>query len=189
MKQKKTNEEEVNLNMDNIKRFMLEKALERNAGNRKNAAHDLGISERTLYRRIKDMHIDESKIVDKKTVIDLNRKLVSSLDGRCFINMCSPERMEGFCFTKTSTGIDTLYIGCDNHWGYSHLYHDNYGSFRPANIFCGKEIQMVTGGSPDVREIEKEKFVEMSKVIVERITIYRQRDEEFEKVREKFYND
>ena len=32
---------------------MVEKALERNNGNRKKAAKELGISDRTLYRRIK----------------------------------------------------------------------------------------------------------------------------------------
>ena len=32
---------------------MIERALERNNGNRKKAAEELGISDRTLYRRIK----------------------------------------------------------------------------------------------------------------------------------------
>ncbi len=41
------------LNMENMERQMIEKALERNNGNRKKAAAELGISDRTLYRRIK----------------------------------------------------------------------------------------------------------------------------------------
>jgi len=41
------------LNLDNLGRQMLEKALERNGGNRKKAAQELGISDRTLYRRLK----------------------------------------------------------------------------------------------------------------------------------------
>ena len=42
-----------NLNLNDISRQMLEKALERNGGNRKKAAKELGISDRTLYRRLK----------------------------------------------------------------------------------------------------------------------------------------
>ena len=41
------------LNLENLGRQMIEKALERNGGNRKKAAQELGISDRTLYRRIK----------------------------------------------------------------------------------------------------------------------------------------
>ncbi len=45
--------EQENLNLNDIGRQMLEKALERNNGNRKKAAQELGISDRTLYRRLK----------------------------------------------------------------------------------------------------------------------------------------
>lgn len=41
------------LNLNNLGKQMVEKALERNNGNRKKAAKELGISDRTLYRRIK----------------------------------------------------------------------------------------------------------------------------------------
>jgi len=47
------------LNLENIGRQMLEKALERNGGNRKKAAQELGISDRTLYRRIKQYGLDK----------------------------------------------------------------------------------------------------------------------------------
>ncbi|MGN1262730.1 MAG: sigma-54 interaction domain-containing protein [Prevotella sp.] len=45
--------EPESLNLNDLSRQMLEKALERNGGNRKKAALELGISDRTLYRRIK----------------------------------------------------------------------------------------------------------------------------------------
>jgi len=50
--------EPENLNLSNIERQMLEKALERNGGNRKKAAQELGISDRTLYRRIKQYGLE-----------------------------------------------------------------------------------------------------------------------------------
>ena len=46
--------EPENLNLNDLSRVMLEKALERNNGNRKKTAEDLGISTRTLYRRLKE---------------------------------------------------------------------------------------------------------------------------------------
>lgn len=48
------------LNLNDIGRQMVEKALERNNGNRKKAAQELGISDRTLYRRIKQYGLDKN---------------------------------------------------------------------------------------------------------------------------------
>ena len=45
--------EQESLNLDKMEKQMLEKALERNDGNRKRAGLELGISDRTLYRRLK----------------------------------------------------------------------------------------------------------------------------------------
>ena len=45
--------EQENLNLNDLSRQMLVKALERNNGNRSKAAQELGISDRTLYRRLK----------------------------------------------------------------------------------------------------------------------------------------
>ena len=47
------------LNLSDIGRQAIEKALERNGGNRKKAAQELGISDRTLYRRIKQYGLDK----------------------------------------------------------------------------------------------------------------------------------
>lgn len=47
------------LNLSDLGRQMVEKALERNGGNRKKAAKELGISDRTLYRRIKQYGLDK----------------------------------------------------------------------------------------------------------------------------------
>lgn len=63
--------EEINepetLNLNDLGRQMLEKALERNNGNRKKAAQELGISDRTLYRRLKQYGLngDEEEEKDK----------------------------------------------------------------------------------------------------------------------------
>lgn len=50
--------EPESLNLEDVGRQMVEKALERNGGNRKKAARELGISDRTLYRRIKQYGLD-----------------------------------------------------------------------------------------------------------------------------------
>ena len=48
-----------NLNVNDWSRQALEKALQRNGGNRKKAALELGISDRTLYRRLKQYGLDK----------------------------------------------------------------------------------------------------------------------------------
>ena len=50
---------EESLSLDDWERQMIIKALEKNHGRRKNAARDLNISERTLYRKIKEYGLDK----------------------------------------------------------------------------------------------------------------------------------
>lgn len=62
--------EEINepesLNLSDLGRQMIEKALERNNGNRKKAAQELGISDRTLYRRIKQYGLGSNEEEEDK---------------------------------------------------------------------------------------------------------------------------
>ncbi len=51
--------EQESLNFNDWSRQAVEKALERNGGNRKKAAQELGISDRTLYRRLKQYGLDK----------------------------------------------------------------------------------------------------------------------------------
>ena len=55
--------EPESLNLNDLGRLMVEKALERNDGNRKKAAKELGISDRTLYRRIKQYELEKKSFV------------------------------------------------------------------------------------------------------------------------------
>ena len=50
--------EEATLSLDEVEKEMIRKALDRHHGKRKNAAKDLNISERTLYRKIKEYGLD-----------------------------------------------------------------------------------------------------------------------------------
>ena len=47
------------LNLEDVGKQTVQRALDRNGGNRKKAAKDLGISDRTLYRRIRQYGIDK----------------------------------------------------------------------------------------------------------------------------------
>lgn len=49
---------EENLSLEDVEKEMIRKALERNNNNRKRASADLNISERTLYRKIKEYGLD-----------------------------------------------------------------------------------------------------------------------------------
>ena len=50
--------EETPMSLDEVEKEMIRKALERHHGKRKSAAKDLNISERTLYRKIKEYDLD-----------------------------------------------------------------------------------------------------------------------------------
>ena len=49
---------EESLSLDDVEKEMIRKALEKHHGKRKSAAMDLNISERTLYRKIKEYGLD-----------------------------------------------------------------------------------------------------------------------------------
>jgi transcriptional regulator with PAS, ATPase and Fis domain len=49
---------EENLSLEEVERRMITRALKKHQGRRKNAALELGISERTLYRKIKEYDIE-----------------------------------------------------------------------------------------------------------------------------------
>lgn len=51
--------EETSLSLQEVEKDMIRKALERHGGKRKNAAQDLKISERTLYRKIKEYNLED----------------------------------------------------------------------------------------------------------------------------------
>lgn len=51
-------EEDVILSIQNVNAELVKKALEKHGGKRKLAAAELGISERTLYRKIKELNLD-----------------------------------------------------------------------------------------------------------------------------------
>jgi transcriptional regulator with PAS, ATPase and Fis domain len=55
----KTEVVEENLSLESMEKEMIGKALKKHRGRRKDAAEELGISERTLYRKIKQYEIDE----------------------------------------------------------------------------------------------------------------------------------
>jgi transcriptional regulator with PAS, ATPase and Fis domain len=52
-------EVEESLNIMDKEKELIEKALKKHKGKRKDAASDLGISERTLYRKLKEYDINE----------------------------------------------------------------------------------------------------------------------------------
>ena len=59
IQQTRPQREEESLNLNDNQRQMVVRALERNNGNRKKAAQELGISDRTLYRRIKEYGLED----------------------------------------------------------------------------------------------------------------------------------
>lgn len=52
-------EVEESLNIVDVEKDLINKALKKHKGKRKDAATDLGISERTLYRKLKEYDIKE----------------------------------------------------------------------------------------------------------------------------------
>lgn len=101
-----------------------------------------------------------------KTEIDITPELAEKYDGRVFFDLDMNDRIEMVKFMKTSTGIDTLCIGCNYHWGYTHSYHDIYGKFLVQDTFCGPYIELIEKGLCFLmKESTPEKFDEVNQIV------------------------
>lgn len=106
--------------------------------------------------------IDETLGVDEKEEVEITPRIASILDGRCFLDLdMMTERIEAFKFMKSSTGIDMVCIGCDDHWGYINVFHDDFGKFNVEDTFSGAEINMVRENNSLVKEIPQSRFYEI----------------------------
>jgi hypothetical protein len=106
--------------------------------------------------------IDETLGVNENEEVEITPGVTSMLDGRCFLDLdMMTERIEAFKFMKSSTGIDMVCIGCDDHWGYINVFHDDFGKFNVEDTFSGAEINMVRENNSLVREIPQSRFYEI----------------------------
>ena len=122
----------------------------------------------------------------EKITIVIDEKLADELNGKCFLDLDMSDRLEGFRFAKTSTGIDVLYVGCDYHWGYAHNFHDNYGTYDVEDTYNGYDILNVQSEHFLIREITPEKFDELNKIVNDQMEKQQQLEREFGKLQARF---
>lgn len=132
-------------------------------------------------RKIKEEEEDEML----KMEIDITPELAEKYDGRVFFDLYMNDRIEMVKFMKTSTGIDILCIGCNYHWGYTHLYHDNYGKYKVKDTFCGSYIEIIEGGRWLMKESTQEKFDEVNEIVNESIDTSKELKRDFNKLQKK----
>lgn len=97
--------------------------------------------------------------------IIINEELADKLNGRCFLDTDIPERIEGFKFIKTKTGIDFITIGSDSVFNYSYVYHEDYGKYKVKDTYFGTDIILVETNFYLLREISEDVFNKMVSII------------------------
>lgn len=135
---------------------------------------------------LRDLREYEGEELHMKKKVNLTPELAEKLDGRCFLDLDDSDRIEAFRFVKTTTGLDMIGIGCDYHWGYSHLWHDDYGEYNLEDTFCGCYIDMIEENSWLVREITQEKFDRANEIVNEKISENKKMQRDFEKLQKQF---
>ena len=88
---------EESLSLDEVKKEMIRKALEKHHGNRKSAAQDLNISERTLYRKIKQR--SELAAIDMIRSVRMGKAASLIMENRYSIQEIA--EMVGYSDTRT----------------------------------------------------------------------------------------
>ena len=97
--------------------------------------------------------------------IEIDEELANKLNGRCFVDTDMPERIEGFKFIKTKTGIDFISIGADSFFTYNYVYHEDYGKYKIKDTYFGTEIISVLTKFYLLHEVSEEIFNKMIKIV------------------------
>lgn len=101
-----------------------------------------------------------------KTEINITPELAEKYDDRVFFDLDDRfDRIDMVKFIKTPTGIDTLCIGCNFHWGYTEIFHDNYGKYLLEDTTCGSYIELIEEGRWLMKESTQEKFDEVNEIV------------------------
>lgn len=123
---------------------------------------------------------DEDKWMEQE--INLSEGFASHFHNRYFLDLdMYSERIEAYRFTKTQTGLDTVFIGCDDHWGYCYNSHDNFGKHKIKDMCCGTEILMIEEENHLVREISPATFDEINAIVHKVIDEMEERENAFKK--------
>ena len=117
--------------------------------------------------------------MEEQTTVILNKEFAAKYDGRCFLDLDMPDRIEALKFTKTPFGLSTECIGCNYSWGYIQDYVDEYGETTYNDMYCGGNIEMIENGMYLHKEITSEKYEQIRNCVLERIALYEQLRNEF----------
>lgn len=120
-------------------------------------------------------------------MIDI-KELAEKYDGRCFLDLDMPDRIEALMFTKTDKGLQGEYIGCDYGWGYNHKFLDKYEDIAESfeDLYNGSSIETIETNSPLHKEITYERYEEIKKAVAEQKKKADKFRAEFAKLQEKF---
>lgn len=120
-------------------------------------------------------------------MIDI-KELAEKYDGRCFLDLDMPDRIEALMFTKTDKGLLGEYIGCDYGWGYNHKFLDKYEDIAESfeDLYNGSSIETIETNSPLHKEITYERYEEIKKAVAEQKKKADKFRAEFAKLQEKF---
>ena len=127
----------------------------------------------------------EDDFMEKSIVI--NELVADKLNGRCFIDTDMPERIEGFKFIKTKTGIDFISIGADPFFTYTHTYHEDNGVYKVKDTYFGTDIILVEEGFNLLHEVSEEVFNKMIKIVNEQQEIVSDIKKNFEAKQKKLF--
>lgn len=122
-------------------------------------------------------------------IIDI-KALAEKYDGRCFLDLDMPDRIEALMFTKTDKGLQGEYIGCDYGWGYNHKFLDKYEDAAESleDLYNGSSIEIIETNCSLHKEITREKYEEIKKIVTEQIKKANKFRAEFSKLQEQTLN-
>lgn len=121
--------------------------------------------------------------------IIINEELADKLNGRCFLDTDMPERIEGFKFMKTKTGIDCICIGSDSVFNYNEVYHEDYGTYKVKDTYFGTDIILVETNFYLIREISEELFNKMVAIVNNQKEISNKLEYDWKKTQKQFFKE
>jgi hypothetical protein len=118
------------------------------------------------------------------------KELAEKYDGRCFLDLDMPDRIEALMFTKTEEGLQGEYITCNYYCGYTNVWVDKFDYIAVSydDLYNGSSIEMIENGMQLHKEITKGKYEEIKNIVIEQIKKADKLKAEFAKLQEQILN-
>lgn len=118
----------------------------------------------------------------ENSILKLTYKNCKHLDGKCFIDLDSPNHLEVIKFFITEDEIQCRYTGTNGIKGYDFVTKDKYGIYSSKDVCNGDTLMMIHDNNELIKEIPEELYQKLFNEIIFRIVFNEENQEKWQNI-------